>query len=105
MYTLHKNKPSGGGQSSAEKENGMKQSLMEKAHAHNTAVDNYIIELKKYFGGEKITAVQWFEAQTLIRKQNFYEKGMKILKELRTNGIDVKMDMQSHKLVLNGNFI
>lgn len=84
----------------------MKQSLMEKAHAHNTAVDNYInIELKKYFGGEKITVAQWFEAQTLIRKQNFYEKGMKILKELRTNGIDVKIDMQSHKLVLNGNFI
>lgn len=84
----------------------MKNTLLKKAHAHNTAVDDYInVTLRDYFGGDKITVAQWFEAQTLIRKQNFYKKGMAILKELKANGIEVKMDMQSDKLVLNGDFI
>ena len=55
----------------------MKNTLLKKAHAHNTAVDDYInVTLRDYFGGDKITAAQWFEAQTLIRKQNFYKKGI-----------------------------
>jgi hypothetical protein len=69
---------------------------------HNDAVDNYVnneLAVKLNAKNGKIKMSQWFEAQTLIRQQNFYEKGHKILVELRSQGFDVKMNMQSDKLV------
>lgn len=77
----------------------MKNSLIEKAIAHNESIDTYInVTLRNHFGGDKINLSQWFEAQQLIRAQNFYDKGMEILRELKAAGIDCKMDMQSNKL-------
>lgn len=79
-----------------------KQDVINAIQAHNNAIDNYINgELSKKLNAKngKIKMDQWFKAQTLIKEQNFYEKGMVILKELRAEGFDVKMDMQSNKLV------
>ena len=69
------------------------------AKAHNESVDHYInVTLKEHFGSDKISVEQWFEAQRLIKEQNFYEKGHAILVVLRTLGIDCKMNMQNDKL-------
>lgn len=77
----------------------MKNSLIEKAIAHNESVDTYInVTLRNHFGGDKINLSQWFEAQQMIRRQNFYEKGMAILHELKAAGLDCTMDMQQNKL-------
>lgn len=79
-----------------------KQDVINAIQAHNNAIDNYINgELSKKLNAKngKIKMNQWFKAQTLIKEQNFYKKGMVILKELRAEGFDVKMDMQSNKLV------
>lgn len=70
------------------------------AKAHNESIDKFInVTLKEHFGTDKINISQWFEAQHLIKEQNFYEKGHAILVVLRTIGIDCKMDMQTNKLV------
>lgn len=42
----------------------------------------------------------WFKANELIRKQDFYKKGIEIQNMLRDDMHDVKMDMQSNKLIL-----
>ena len=69
------------------------------AKDHNENIDHFVkVTLKEHFGSETITASQWFEAQRLIRQQNFYKRGYAILKVLRSFGIDCKMDMQSDKL-------
>ena len=74
-------------------------SLIEQAIAHNKSVDDYInITLRNHFGSDHITPRQWFEAQRLIREQNFAEKGRAILKQIRAYGIDCKIDGQSDKL-------
>lgn len=72
---------------------------------HNNEIDNYInnilpSELGKKDNTETITATEWFKAQGLIQKQDFYKKGRAIQLPLRDLGFDVKMDMQSHKLIL-----
>lgn len=70
---------------------------------HNKSIDDYInIELAKELNAKdgKISINQWFKAQQLINEQKFYEKGMAILNDLRNQGFDVKMNMQSNKLVL-----
>ena len=73
--------------------------LEDMARKHNESVDAYInVTLKEHFGSDKISAEQWFEAQLLIKQQNFYEKGQSILKVIRAFGIDCKMNMQSDKL-------
>ena len=75
------------------------QTLVDLAIDHNQKVDHFVkVELKEHFGSDKITASQWFEAQSLIQNQRFYERGMTILNVLRSIGIDCKMDMQSNKL-------
>ena len=69
---------------------------------HNESIDNYINnDLAKELGAKngKISMNQWFKAQELIKAQGFYEKGMEILRDLRSKGFDVKMNMQSNKLV------
>ena len=69
------------------------------AKAHNESVDTYInVTLKEHFGSDKISVDQWFEAQRLIKQQNFYEKGHNILQVIRAFGVDYKMNMQSDKL-------
>lgn len=70
--------------------------------AHNESIDNYINgELARQLGAKdgKVSMNQWFKAQELINAQGFYKKGMAILEDLRRKGFDVKMNMQSHKLV------
>jgi hypothetical protein len=70
--------------------------------AHNESVDKYIngeLAKKLHAKNGKIKMDQWFEAQRLIREQDFYGKGNEILKRLRAEGFDVKMDMQANKLV------
>lgn len=46
----------------------------------------------------KILMNDWFKAQAIIWKQNFYEKGHAIQMELRNAGHDVKMNMQDNTL-------
>lgn len=76
------------------------ETFVQKAIQHNTSIDHFTqVELPKHFGGNKVTLSRWFEAQRLINEQNFYDKGMVILKEARANGIDVKMNMQTYKLI------
>jgi hypothetical protein len=46
----------------------------------------------------KILMNDWFKAQAIIGRQNFYEKGHAIQMELRNAGHDVKMNMQDNTL-------
>lgn len=76
------------------------------AHEHNSSIDTFInVTLREYFGSDTVNAVQWFEAQQLINKQHFYEKGKELQNCIRGQGYDCKMDMQSNKLLLNGEYI
>lgn len=80
----------------------MKEEAIRKIQEHNDSIDTYINStLAQELGAKdgKISMNQWFKAQSLIKEQNFYEKGMSILQELRSAGFDVKMNMQSNKLV------
>lgn len=76
---------------------------------HNTEIQNYLEnELYKEMGkkdNKSFSMSDWFKAQELIGKQNFYKKGMEILTKCRDNGYDVKMNMQSNKLVWYGGMI
>ncbi len=70
---------------------------------HNDSIDAYINgPLAKELNAKNgmIRMEQWFKGNALIKEQGFYEKGMAILKPARAAGYDVKMDMQSNKLVL-----
>ena len=80
--------------------------------AHNNEIDNFIYNeipkllnltnLTKDKNGEySLTMEDWFKANELIRKQNFYKKGIEILNMLRDDMHNVKMDMQSNKLILH----
>ena len=80
--------------------------------AHNEEIDNFIYNeipkllnltnLTKDKNGEySLTMADWFKANELIRKQNFYKKGIEILNMLRDDMHNVKMDMQSNKLILH----
>lgn len=79
--------------------------------AHNDEIDNFIYNeipkllnltnLTKDKNGEySLTIEDWFKANELIRKQDFYKKGIEILNMLRDDMHNVKMDMQSNKLIL-----
>lgn len=79
-----------------------KEEAKAKVSAHNEMIDNYINnDLAKELGAKngKITLDQWFKAQELINKQGFYSKAKKLLNELRAAGFNVKINMQSNKLV------
>lgn len=77
-------------------------------NAHNDEIDNFIynevpklLNLTKDKNGEySLTMADWFKANELIRKQDFYKKGIEIQNMLRDDMHDVKMDMQSNKLIL-----
>ena len=79
-----------------------REEAVKKIIDHNNTVDNYISnELPRVLGltGDKITINEWFVAQNYISQQHFYSKAMAILKECRANGYDVKINMQSDKLI------
>lgn len=77
-------------------------------NAHNDEIDNFIynevpklLNLTKDKNGEySLTMADWFKANELIRKQDFYKKGKEIQDMLRDDMHNVKMDMQSNKLIL-----
>ena len=50
-------------------------------------------------GEHKIPLDAWFKAQKFIKAMNFYKVAMEILDTVRPLGFDVKIDMQSNKLV------
>ena len=76
--------------------------------SHNNEIDNFIynevpklLNLTKDKNGEySLTMADWFKANELIRKQDFYKKGIEIQNMLRDDMHNVKMDMQSNKLIL-----
>ena len=73
----------------------------------NAKIDNFIkVELPKLLEADgvrvkngRISMNDWFKAQHIINKQNFYQEGHAIQMELRDAGHDVKMNMQDHTLV------
>ena len=79
-----------------------KDNVKKRIQEHNESITRYYEgELAEALGAKdgKITLDKWFKAQELIKAQGFYEKGMKILKECRKAGFDVKMNMQDNRLV------
>lgn len=48
----------------------------------------------------KIRMNDYIKAMQILRNQDFYSKGHAIQVKLRSVGYDVKMDMQSNKLVI-----
>ena len=72
---------------------------------HNDSIDSFIHgELAEKLGAKngRISFEQWFIAQKLINEQNFYDKAMVLLNKCRDDGFDVKINMQSNKLVYYG---
>lgn len=73
--------------------------LEAQAIAHNQSVDDFInITLRDHFNGDMINLQQWFEAQRLIKEQDFWGKGLVIVKALQKSGIDCKINAQTNKL-------
>lgn len=79
---------------------------------HNNQIDNFITnELPKLLENDGVKVVtkdngeheipinNWFKAQDYIKSMNFYKEAMLILDIVRPLGFDVKIDMQSNKLV------
>ena len=95
------------------KEEGTEKVMISRIEAENAVnewnekIDNFMAnELPKLLESEgvrvkngKISMNDWFKAQGIVQKQNFYEEGHSIQMKLRNAGHDVKMDMQNHKLV------
>lgn len=78
-------------------------SIVEILNQHNKKIDDYINgELSERLGAKngEVTLDKWFEAQKLLKEQNFFEEAKNLQKALRDIGKDVKMDMQSNKLHL-----
>jgi 23S rRNA pseudoU1915 N3-methylase RlmH len=77
------------------------QEAKELIEKHNNEIDKYVESLgeKLHAKNGKIPIENWFKANEMIQEQGFYEKGMKILKQIKSEGFNVKMDMQSNKLV------
>lgn len=73
----------------------------------NAKIDNFMKnELPKLLEEEgvrvkngKISMNDWFKAQAIIQKQNFYTEGHAIQMKLRDAGHDIKMNMQDDTLV------
>ena len=69
---------------------------------NNEMIDFYINEeLPRQLNARngRIKVADWFKAQTLINDQGFYEKSMGVLRTCQAAGYDVRIDMQSNKLV------
>lgn len=80
---------------------------------HNNSIDTFIHNLlpqllemagvkvtKKDDGNYEIPMSDWFTAQRFISAMDFYKSAMEILKPAREAGYDVKIDMQSNKLII-----
>ena len=61
----------------------------------------YNVTLPEKLGksGKDLKMEDWLKAQAIIKEEKLYEKSYEILRDLRNKGFDVKMDMQSNKLV------
>ena len=79
---------------------------------HNSKIDNFISNILPQLlemAGVKVTFKDngeceipmndWFKAQGFITCMNFYKDAMEILDMVRPFGFDVKINMQSNKLV------
>ena len=79
---------------------------------HNNKIDNFtnnilpmllendgvVVTIKD--NGEKIIPLNsWFKANSLLESMKFYKDAMEILDLVRPLGFDVKINMQSNKLV------
>ena len=89
-----------------------KQEVKNLVEMHNNKVDNFMKEslpqllkmagvkvTKKENGEYEIPMNDWFKAQSFIQTMNFYKDAMEILNMAREQGFDVKINMQSNKLV------
>lgn len=79
---------------------------------HNNKIDNFINNLlpqllemsgvkvtRKDNGEYEVPMDAWFKAQGFINAMNFYKDAMEILDMVKPHGFDVKINMQSNKLV------
>lgn len=69
---------------------------------HNEKIDYFMnVTLAKELNCKdgKVNINDWFKAQELINRQGFYISAKAILDTLRAFGYDVKIDMQTNKLV------
>ena len=79
---------------------------------HNSKIDNFISNILPQLlemAGVKVTVKdsgeyeipmnEWFKAQDFIKAMNFYKDATEILDMVRPLGFDVKINMQSNKLV------
>ena len=81
--------------------------VVNAVNAWNKKIDNFMqIELPKLLEAEgvrvkngRISMNDWFKANEIVQKQNFYAEGHAIQMELRNAGYDVKMNMQDNTLV------
>lgn len=70
------------------------------ARDHNDKIDYFTrVTLFEHFGSNKIKPEQWFEAQALIKEQNFWEKGLAIVEAARAQGLDFKINAQSNEII------
>ena len=89
-----------------------KEDVKQLVQHHNSRIDNFITnELPKLLeddgvkvvtkdnGEHEIPVNAWFIAQDYIKAMNFYKEAMSILNMVRPLGFDVKINMQSNKLV------
>lgn len=80
---------------------------------HNDAIDAYInVTLPRKLRREgyevvnrKMSLETWFAAQRLVAEAHFCDKANALCSALRAFGYDVKHDMQSDKLIWNGDLI
>ena len=89
-----------------------KEDVKQLVQHHNNQIDNFITnEIPKLLENDGIKVVTkdnreheipvnaWFKAQDYIKAMTFYKEAMSILNMVRPLGFDVKINMQSNKLV------
>ena len=84
-----------------------KEDAMKAVDEWNAKIENFMTnELPKLLEAEgvqvkngRISMNDWFKANEIINKQNFYTEGHAIQMELRDAGHDIKMNMQDNTLV------
>lgn len=74
---------------------------------HNDSVNKFLNDelphlMNKATGKSQFTLADWFTAQSIFQQQNFYDKAMKLLKEMRADGWDVKINCQAETLTYYG---
>ena len=89
-----------------------KEEVKKMVEMHNNKIDDFtnnilpqLLELAgvkvvtKDNGEHEIPVNAWFKAQDFIKAMNFYKDAMEIIDMVRPLGFDVKINMQSNKLV------